>query len=107
MDTEQRVVLEGRIDCRTAPAYRDALACAIAEGVGALSVDLSRAEIGDTAGLGVIIGAYDRARRHGRVLVVDAMSPRVARILHVSRLERVLLPRTQSRHQRTVSAVTA
>ena len=43
MDTEQRVVLEGRIDSRTAPAYRDALACAIAEGVGALSVDLSRA----------------------------------------------------------------
>ena len=28
MDTEQRVVLEGRIDARTAPAYRDALASA-------------------------------------------------------------------------------
>ena len=107
MDTEQRVVLEGRIDARTAPAYRDALASAIADGDGALSVDLSRAEIGDMAGLGVIIGAYDRARRHGRVLVVEAMSPRVAQILHVSRLERILLPRTQSRRQRTVSAVTA
>jgi anti-anti-sigma factor len=107
METEQRVVLAGRIDWRTAAAVRDHLARAIDAGVGDLTVDLTEADIGDSAGLGVLLGAYERARRLDRHLVVDGMSPRVERLMRVSRLERILVRGCEARRARTVAVVTA
>lgn len=108
MDDRQHVVLSGRIDTRTAPTVRDHLLQAIDDGVGDLAVDLSDADIADLTGLAVLVGAYDRARRAERHLVVEAMSPRVARLLRRSRLERLLVPGAADHaHRRRVAAITA
>ncbi len=107
MAPAQRVVITGRIDMTSAATTRAVLHDAIAASSGVLVVDLTDAVIGDSAGLGVLLGAYDRARRADRSLVVDGMSPRVARLLRVSRLERLLVPGCRNAHRHTVSAVTA
>ena len=107
MAPAQRVVITGRIDMTSAASTRTVLHDAIAAGCGLLVVDLTDAVIGDSAGLGVLLGAYDRARRAGRELIVDGMSPRVARLLRVSRLERLLVPACRDARRHTVSAVTA
>ena len=59
-------------------------------GQGDLMVHLAGAEVHDATGLGVLVGAHHRARRAGRRLVLVDVSPRLDRLLRVSRLHRVL-----------------
>ena len=84
------VSLAGRLDGAGAAEARDALHRAIAAGSGDLVVDLADVELLDATGLGVLVGAYRRARLGGRRLVLRDAAPRVARILALTRLDRVI-----------------
>jgi anti-sigma B factor antagonist len=84
------VQLIGRLDARGAGTARDALHAALATGDGELVVDLSGVELLDATGLGVLVDVHRRAGLAGRRLVLRNASPRVARLLAITRLNRVL-----------------
>lgn len=86
----QVVRLRGRFDGSGTAAARDAIDTALQGGSGALVVDLSAIELIDATGLGVLVGAHRRATRLGRRLVLRNVPPRLARILLITRLDRVL-----------------
>jgi anti-sigma B factor antagonist len=89
--TVDEVVLAGRLDARAAGDVRDTLHAVLAVGSGRLVVDLSGLELLDATGLGVLVGAHHRARRDGRELVLRATPARIARLLRLARLHRVLI----------------
>ncbi len=84
------VVLAGRLDVRGAPVAREALQAALKAGKGELVVDLSRVELLDATGLGVLVAAHRRARLAGRRLVLRDAAPRVARLLSLTRIDRII-----------------
>jgi anti-anti-sigma factor len=86
----REVTVSGRLDVTSVDEVRLALHDILARGVGDLLVHLADAEVHDAAGLGVIVGIHHRARRMGRRLVLVDVSPRLDRLLHASRLHRVL-----------------
>ncbi len=102
----QEVAIIGRMDVHSVPDVRLLLHEIIDTGAGDVHIRLAGAEIGDATGLGVLVEAYNRARRAGRRLAVVDMTERTGRLLRASRLDRALvLP--QSAVADTVSAVTA
>ena len=84
------VELVGRLDVRGAAAAREALHEALVRGDGPLRVDLSGVELLDATGLGVLVGTHRRARLQGREMVLCDARPRVARLLALTRLDRVI-----------------
>jgi anti-sigma B factor antagonist len=86
----QEVSVAGRLDVHTVADVRLALYDILDRGVGDLLLHLAEAEVHDATGLGVIAGTHSRARRAGRRLVLVDVSPRLDRLLHASRLHRVL-----------------
>ena len=84
------VGLTGKLDVHTAADVRNALVDAVAAGSGELVLDLSALEAVDATGLGVLVGAHRRAQRAGRTLVLVDVQVPVARLLLVTRLDRVL-----------------
>ncbi|MGV1009440.1 MAG: STAS domain-containing protein [Dermatophilaceae bacterium] len=88
--TSQVVTVSGRINASTLGALRDLLHQVVDTGTGDIVLMLGDAEIGDVSALGMLVGAHHRARRAGRRLVVAQASPRTARLLRMSRLDRVL-----------------
>lgn len=89
----QAVSITGRIDVRTVPDVRLLLHEIIDTGAGDLLMHLADAEIGDATGLGVLVEAYNRARRAGRRLAVVDMTARTERLLRAARLDRALVTR--------------
>ena len=69
---------------------REALHSALARGEGALVVDMSGVELLDATGLGVLVGTHRRARAAGRRLVLADATPRVARMLALTRIDRII-----------------
>jgi anti-anti-sigma factor len=88
--SENEIALIGRLDVSAAAAVREVLHEALDLGMGDLVVDLSGVEVVDATGLGVLLGADRRAKLLGRRIVLRDASPRVMRILRVTRLYRVL-----------------
>ena len=84
------VVLVGRLDVRGAATAREAQHEALARGDGLLRVDLSGVELLDATGLGVLVGTHRRARLQGREMVLCDAGPRVARLLALTRLDRII-----------------
>ncbi|HLL37860.1 STAS domain-containing protein [Streptomyces sp. NPDC052773] len=84
------VVVEGRLDVRTAADARAALHSAVDGGVGDIVLDLSALDSWDATGLGVIMGAHRRAGRCGRRLVLRGVPPQMQRLLVATRLHRIL-----------------
>ena len=84
------LALSGRLDVSAVAEVRAALHQAIDSGTGDLVVDLSGVELLDATGLGVLLGADRRAKQVDRRIVLRDASPRVLRILRVTRLHRVL-----------------
>jgi anti-anti-sigma factor len=91
----QRVRLRGRLDVHTVADVRTELRVAVAHGTGDLVVDMSAVELGDTTGLGVLLGVHRRATRAGRVLVLVGVSAGLQRLLVATRLARVLHVRSE------------
>ena len=86
----QVLVLRGRLDVTVTADVRLALAAAVSAGTGQLVLHLADLEGVDATGLGVLVGAHRRAGREGRVLVLRDVPPAVARVLFLTRLDRVL-----------------
>ena len=86
----QVLVLRGRLDVRVTADVRLALAAAVSDGSGELVVDVAALEAVDATGLGVLVGAHRRAGRVGRTLVLRDVPPALARVLFLTRLDRVL-----------------
>ena len=86
----QVLVLRGRLDVTVTADVRLALAAAVSAGTGQLVLDVAELEGVDATGLGVLVGAHRRAGREGRVVVLRDVPPVVARVLFLTRLDRVL-----------------
>ena len=84
------VALAGRLDVASVADVRLALHAAVDDGAGDLYLDARAVDAIDASGLGVLVGAHRRAGRAGRRLVVVASSVPVARMLHLTKLDRVL-----------------
>ena len=83
--------LSGNLDVSTVTDVRLAVHAALDSGAGDLFVDLRDVEMLDATGLGMLVGAHRRAGRTGRRLVLRNLSPQLARLLRVSRLNRILV----------------
>lgn len=86
------VSIAGRLDSSTAHLVRRALDDAVAAGDGDLVLDLRLAEVFDSAGLGVVVGAHRRAALAGRRIVIDNASPRFVRLARAARMGHILRP---------------
>ena len=86
----QVLLLRGRLDVTVTADVRLALAAAVSSGTGELVLDVADLEGVDATGLGVLVGAHRRAGREGRVVVLRDVQPAVARVLFLTRLDRVL-----------------
>jgi anti-sigma B factor antagonist len=84
------VVLDGEIDIATSPAIRESLMAAINAGNVHLAVDMSGVAFIDTAGIGVLVAAANRAREAGGGLSLLAPSRQVRRLLDVFHLDAIL-----------------
>lgn len=89
-DHEELVVLDGRLDVRSAADVRRTLHRAVDAGEGDLVLDLSGLDAWDATGLGVIMGTHRRAGRCGRRLVLREVPPRMHQVLVATRLHRIL-----------------
>jgi anti-anti-sigma factor len=89
----QEVAIGGRICVHSVPDVRLLLHDVIDTGTGDVLLRLGDAEIGDATGLGVLVEAFNRARRAGRRLAVVDMTARTERLLRASRLDRALVQR--------------
>ena len=82
----RRIRLVGRVDVRSVGMLRTLLHAAIDHGSGPLHVDVGGLELGDHAGLGVLLGCARRARMLGRSLVLIDVPAALARLLAADRL---------------------
>ncbi|WP_018502339.1 STAS domain-containing protein [Parafrankia discariae] len=100
--TDQTLRLTGTVDVRSVGELRTLLHGAIDAGRGPLRVDVGGLELGDHAGVGVLLGGARRARALGRTLVLVDPSAALGRLLAVDRLGRLL--RVQIAPDRLVAA---
>jgi anti-anti-sigma factor len=77
------------LDVRSVGAVRTALAAA-QEANGDVVLDMSRLEVIDAAGLGMLAAAHVRAERSGHHLILSNCPKELRRVLAVTRLNRVL-----------------
>jgi anti-anti-sigma factor len=84
--------LRGELDIATAPALREPLTVLLRlrMPVPLLILDLAEVWFCDAAGLAVLIGTQRRATSLGTTLRLAAARPQVARVLHVTGLDRSL-----------------
>ena len=86
----QVAMIGARLDAGTSAGVRERLHEALDSGEGDLILDLSKLEMIDATGLGVLVGAHRRAISVRRRLILRGVPPRIMRILAVTRLNRVL-----------------
>lgn len=91
------VTLSGRLDVHVAADVRNALIEAMHQGQGELVLCLTNLEAVDATGLGVLVAAHRRAQRAGRTLVLEDVQAGVARMLKMSRLDKILAIRGTER----------
>jgi anti-sigma B factor antagonist len=84
------ILLPMAVVATTAAELRDRLHRAVDLATGPVLLDLSAVERLDVVGLGVLMGAHRRAATRGRDLRVVRPSRRVAAVLHVTGVDRVL-----------------
>jgi anti-sigma B factor antagonist len=84
------VSVAGDLDLATAPQLRDELAHASSEGATELVVDLLRVPFVDSVALGVLVEASKRTQARGGVFRVVCDDRRIARIVEITGLDRVL-----------------
>jgi len=84
------VRLRGALDVAAAPALRERLIGMLHPGMRLLVLDLSRVPSCDPAGLAVLIGTQRRARLLGIVMRLADPSLPVAKLLHLTGLDRSL-----------------
>lgn len=83
------IEVSGDINVSTAPVLRDQLLNAIDGGYRYLKIDIQRAEFLDASGLGVLVGALQRARANGGSLELIGASKRLIQIFAITGLDKV------------------
>ena len=86
------VTISGEIDIQSSPQLRDQLLRIIRRHGARLALDLSGVTFMDCAGINVLLAARRRAQLEGGSLRVLRASPRVRRIISLTRLDHVLMP---------------
>ncbi|HSV67066.1 MAG TPA: STAS domain-containing protein [Mycobacteriales bacterium] len=91
----ERTILEvaGEVDVYTGPTLRDRISDLLDGGAHDLVVDLSRVEFIDSTGLGVLVGALNRARELGGSLRLVVSQERVLKLLRITGLDQVFAVR--------------
>lgn len=83
------VSVRGDVDVSTSPQLRDALHRAIGSGVARVVVDVEAMDFIDSAGLGVLIGSYKRAREQDVDLVLRGVQPSPRKVIAITGLDDV------------------
>lgn len=91
--TTRGLRLSGFLDVRCVADVRSALHATLDATTGEVVVDVSDLDALDATGLAVVVAAHRRALGQGRRLVLDGVRPPLARLLAVTRLNRVLIVR--------------
>ena len=86
------VAVSGEIDIQYGPQLRDQLLSIIRRHGARLALDLSGVTFIDCAGINVLLAARRRAHLEDGWLRVIGASPRVQRVLALTRLHHVLMP---------------
>jgi anti-sigma B factor antagonist len=86
------VTINGEIDIQSGPQLRDQLLGIIRRHGARLALDLTGVTFIDCAGISVLLAARRRAQLEGGWLRVHRASPRVQRVLALTRLRHVLMP---------------
>lgn len=89
------VTISGEIDIQSGPQLRDQLLGIIRRHGGQLALDLTGVTFIDCAGISVLLAVHRRAHLEGGQLRVLGASPRVRRVLALTRLDWVLMPTAQ------------
>jgi anti-sigma B factor antagonist len=89
--TPDGVRLEGVLDGRSVSDARTALNDALEAVTGDVVVDLRQLVALDATSLALLVSVHRRTLNQGRRLVLDGVGPRLARLLAVTRLHRVLV----------------
>ena len=86
-----RTVLQvaGEVDVYTGTALRDRISDLLDAGAHHLIVDLGRVDFIDSTGLGVLVGALNRARELGGSLQLVCAQERVLKLLRITGLDQV------------------
>ena len=74
----------------TAPRFRQRLLAVISTGVQNVVIDLSSVDFIDSTGLGVLMGAAKRVRSSGGDIRLVSVGTRLADLIELTRLDRVL-----------------
>src|SRR3569833_2507162 len=90
-DSGDHTVLEvgGEVDVNTAPRLRDRLVDLVEQGARHVVVDLSRVEILDSTGLGVLVGALKRLRAVNGTFKLDSTHEQQHKNNRITALDRV------------------
>jgi anti-sigma B factor antagonist len=100
------VVVTGDVDIGTAPDFEDELARAVEQHVGTgLVIDLTGVTFIDSTGLNSLVRAFERQRLLGGGLALVTDDSRVAMMLEITRLDRVL--RRYTTRSEALAAVTS
>jgi anti-sigma B factor antagonist len=84
------VVVRGSVDMAVAAEFSAALTEAIEERDGSLLIDLTAVTFIDSTGLNALVNAFERQRWSGRGFAIVSDDNRLAMMLEVTRLDRVL-----------------
>jgi anti-sigma B factor antagonist len=85
------VTVTGELDVYTAPDLRKALGDVVREGAMDVAVDLLNVPFVDSVGLGVLVESSKRLKAKGGVLRIVCDDRRIARILEITGLDRILV----------------
>jgi anti-sigma B factor antagonist len=90
-----RTVLEvaGEVDVYTGPTLRDRISDLLDSGAHDLVVDLSKVDFIDSTGLGVLVGALNRAKELDGSLQLVCAQERVLKLLRITGLDQVFTVR--------------
>jgi anti-sigma B factor antagonist len=86
-----RTVLEvaGEVDVYTGPTLRDRMSDLLDSGANNLVVDLTKVDFIDSTGLGVLVGALNKAKELGGSLQLICAQERVLKLLRITGLDQV------------------
>lgn len=84
MAIQESGTIRGEIDLSTAPAFKDALLCAIERSATAIvAVDLEGVSFMDSAGYHAIVDAHEYAVRTDRLLVIRNLSASCTKLIRL------------------------
>ena len=90
-DDQCTLTVEGELDVATAGDFRRSVSTLLGTGCRELRVDLGGTTFLDSSGLGALIWAFHRLHAAGGALSVVNPTPRVAKTMQITGVDRVLL----------------